>query len=161
MGQNLDRVWTGHSCTPITGKRHFQGSVITYPAVILNDHNGALEPQGTVPKGKKSQAPLRAYTCLEIHRNFKFMSNSSPTSCIMLLQTPRMAEVRREFWSFSCAIPLLKLFLKILAKIVQPDFQNGFYKNVQVPQVVLPLTPVEVSSTGGKYVHRNLSKEHM
>lgn len=39
--------------------------------------------------------------------------------------------------------PLLKLFLQVLAKIVQPDFQSGFYKNVQVLQVTLPLTPVE------------------
>lgn len=54
-----------------------------------------------------------------------------------------MAEVGRECWSFSCAIPLLVPFLQIPAKIVQPDFQNGFYKNVQVLQVILPLTPVE------------------
>lgn len=100
-------------------------------------------PKLLIQKGKKPQAPLRAHICLETHRNFHFLSNSSPTSCILLLQTPRMVEVGREFWSFSCPTPLLKRFLHVLAKIVQPDFENGFYKNVQVLQVILPLTPVE------------------
>lgn len=83
-------------------------------------------PKLLIQKGKKPQAPLRAHICLETHRNFHFLSNSSPTSCILLLQTPRMVEVGREFWSFSCPTPLLKRFLQVLAKIVQPDFENGF-----------------------------------
>lgn len=83
-------------------------------------------PKALSQKGKKPQAPLRAHTCPELHRNFKFLSHSTPTSCILLLQTPRMAEVGRELWSSSCAIPLLKLFLQVLAKIVQADFQNCF-----------------------------------
>lgn len=30
-------------------------------------------------KGKKSQASVRAYICLEMHINFKILPNSSPT----------------------------------------------------------------------------------
>jgi len=110
--------------------------------------------------GKKSQASLRVYICLEMHINFNFLPNSSPTWYILLLQTHRMVEVGRELWRSSWPTPLPKLFLQALAKIAQFDFQYWFLqKCASTPSYYSTCTYEKVSSTGMKYLHRKLPEE--
>lgn len=113
-------------------------------------------------KGKKPQASVRVYLCLEMHINFKFLPNSSPAWSILLSQAHRRAEVGRELWRSSCPTSLLKLFLQALAKTVQFDFQYRFLqKRASSPSYYSTYTHENGSATAMKYLHRKLSEEKM